>query len=426
MTREATDSAAALRHEVRQDGVCVTSMGDSAGRGTSPLSSQIDESSRRQPDDADERLRAVLGQTEGILMEMDEEGRCLAVWARSDDLLAAPQATMLGRTLEDILGPEIAGPMVERIHRVVATGHLDRFEYAMEVTSGRRWFCSEVLSVSSRPSVTFLIRDITLQKTLELRLIQADRLAALGTLAASVAHEVSNPLSYISANLNFALSGLGEMKKALRGEGAGAELASLALTLEECTEALDEARQGTQRLAHVTQDLKTYARGEDAIEGSADVQQALSRSISMAMGTIKMRARLINRLREVPPVRGSEERLGRVFLNLLLNAAQAIPEGMPDRHTVEVRLDVEASWVVAEVRDTGAGIAPEHLPRIFDPFFSTKPVGVGTGLGLSICHSIVKGVGGDIRVESTVGQGTCFRVLLPVREPSAPPAANGD
>ena len=151
---------------------------------------------QRQLEASAERLRAVLGQTDGIVMELDAEGRCLSVWARSDELLAAPQASMRGRRLHEILGPETAEPMVERVSRVVATGHFDRFEYALEVAGGRRWFCSEVLSLSPLPSVTFLIRDITLQKTMELRLLQADRLAALGTLAASVAHEVSNPLAF--------------------------------------------------------------------------------------------------------------------------------------------------------------------------------------------------------------------------------------
>ena len=402
-------------------------MGDPPGGGARAARPQIDDACQRRLDAADERLRVVLGQMDGILMEVDGAGRCLAVWARSDDLLAAPQASMVGRTLQEILGEATANPMVERVRRVAETGVFDRFEYALEVLGGRRWFCSETVSINEHKAVTFLIRDITLQKTLELRLLQADRLAALGTLAASVAHEVSNPLSYISTNLNFALNALAElskeMSKELRGEPGGAALGPLSLTLEECTEALEEARQGTLRLSHVTRDLKTYARGEDSIEGSADLHQAISRSINMAMGTIKSRARFVNRLRAVPRVKGSEERLGQVFLNLLLNAAQAIPEGTPDRYTVEVRLGVENGWVVAEVRDTGSGIAPEHLARIFDPFFTTKPVGVGTGLGLSICHSIVTSLGGDIRVESAVGQGTCFRVLLPLREEALPSAA---
>jgi two-component system, NtrC family, sensor kinase len=368
-------------------------------------------------------LRVVLEKMDGLLMEVDGAGRCLGVWAGSDELLAAPRETMVGRTLFDILGQETAAPMVERIRRVVETGVFDRFEYAMEVLGGRRWFCSETVSLNEHQGATFLIRDITLQKTLELRLLQADRLAALGTLAASVAHEVSNPLAYISTNLNFALSTLAEVSKVLGAQATHPEFGPLSHTLAECSEALEEARQGTQRLGHVTRDLKTYARGEDSIEGSADLHQALSRSINMAMGTIKTRARFINRLRAVPRVKGSEERLGQVFLNLLLNAAQAIPEGTPDRYSVEVRLGVEGTFVVAEVRDTGSGIAPEHLGRIFDPFFTTKPVGVGTGLGLSICHSIVTSLGGDIHVESAVGKGTCFRVLLPLRDGALPSAA---
>ncbi|SET71402.1 sensor histidine kinase [Stigmatella erecta] len=394
-------------------------MGDSAGRGAGTPPPE-DDAAKRALEAAEQRLRQVLGSTDGIVIELEADGRCLAVWTRGDELLAAPQDTVVGRTLVDILGPEVGPPMVERVHRVVTTGQFERFEYAMEVAGGRRWFCAEPLSLSPRPSATFFIRDITLQKTLELRLIQADRLASLGTLAASVAHEVSNPLGYISANLNFALSGMAEMRKALTGAQGAPDLAFLALTLEECREALDEAREGTVRLLHVTGDLKMYARGEDSIEGWANVQQAFESSLNMAQGTLLLRARILNRLQPVPLVRGSEARLGQVFLNLLLNAAQAIPEGAPEQHAVEVRLGVEEQWVVAEVRDTGVGIAPEHLKRIFDPFFTTKPVGVGTGLGLSICYSIVKGLGGEISVESTVGKGTCFRVVLPLRDGATP------
>jgi two-component system NtrC family sensor kinase len=140
----------------------------------------------------------------------------------------------------------------------------------------------------------------------------------------------------------------------------------------------------------------------------------LEGAINMATPELKHHARVIKQLCEVPLIHGSEARLGQVFLNLLINAAQAIPKGAPDKNRVEVRLRQENGMVVIEIQDTGTGIPPEILDRIFDPFFSTKPRGVGTGLGLSICHDIITRLGGDISVESTVGQGSCFRVRLPV------------
>lgn len=386
--------------------------------------SQVPEvgASQPRPDDsltvqleaAEERLRVVLGLTDGIVFEFDADGRYLAVLTRSNALLAAPPGELLGRTIADVLGPQAAAPFMERIHRVLATQRPERFEYSLDVPGGRRWFSADALPASHHTSVVCLVRDITPQKTLELKLLQADRLAALGTLAAGVAHEVSNPLGYVSSNLGFIAEELTELRRVL-GEDGPVDREGLRRTLEECVEALGEARQGTSRIREVVGDLKMFARGEEADsgEGLVDVRRALESSVNMAMPEIRHRARLVRELGDVPPVRGNESRLGQVFLNLLLNAAQAIPEGAPRENTVTVRTREEGGKVVAEIHDTGEGIPTENLKRIFDPFFSTKPVGVGTGLGLAICHGIITSMNGEISVESTPGQGTCFRVLLP-------------
>ena len=162
-------------------------------------------------------------------------------------------------------------------------------------------------------------------------------------------------------------------------------------------------------------DLKTFSREAQDPHRPVDVKRVLDSTLNLAAGEIRHRARLVKEYgQDVPPVRGSESRLGQVFLNLLLNAAQAITGGSPQENTITVRAWAEGGRVVAEIRDTGEGIPPENLERIFDPFFSTRPVGVGTGLGLAICHGIISAMHGDITVESTPGQGTCFRVLLPV------------
>ncbi|PTL75934.1 sensor histidine kinase [Vitiosangium sp. GDMCC 1.1324] len=374
-----------------------------------------DESLTLQLEAAEERLRVVLGLTDSIVFEFDAEGRYLAVLTRTEGLLAMPREQMLGRTLTEVLGPQVAAPFMERIQRVLATKQPDRFEYSLDVPGGRRWFSADGMLVPQRESVAFLVRDVTRQKTLELNLEQADRLAALGTLAAGVAHEVSNPLGYITSNLNFIAEGLAEVRQALDGEVGPEARERLRGSLKECAEALDEARQGTARIRDVVGDLKVFARGEDAssLVGPTDVRRALEASINMAMPELRHRARLIRNLEEVPTARGNESRLGQVFLNLLLNAAQAIPEGAPGDHSVEVRSRAEGGNVVVEIRDTGMGIPAENLARIFDPFFSTKPVGVGTGLGLSICHGIITAMQGQLTVESTVGKGSCFRVLLP-------------
>jgi signal transduction histidine kinase len=320
----------------------------------------------------------------------------------------------LGRTVSEVLGPQAAAPFMERLRRTLETGKPDRYEYSLNVASGLRWFRADAVCMPNRQSAVFLIRDITTHKLMEQRLIQADRLAAMGTLAAGVAHEVNNPLSYIGSNLNFISEGVEALRGQLKGPITAAELTRTTAEIDECLEALSEAQEGTARILHLARNLKTFARGKDRPEGWVDVRQALESSLAIALRELSSRARLVKQLAQVPAVRGNETHLEQVFLNLLLNAAQAIPVGAPEQNRVEARLFVEQGCVVVEIRDTGAGMSEEMIQRIFDPFFSTKPMGSGAGLGLSVSHGIITSMGGDISVESAVGQGTCFRVRLPI------------
>ena len=171
-----------------------------------------------------------------------------------------------------------------------------------------------------------------------------------------------------------------------------------------------------------------FARADTQRAQPVDVNRVITSAINMAWNEIRHRARLERSLGEVAPVEAAEGKLGQVFLNLLVNAAQAIPEGAADRNVIAVRTCTDAGQVHVEIRDSGAGISPENMEHLFEPFFTTKPADVGTGLGLSICRGIVTGLGGDITVQSTPGS-TVFRVSLPAaasREaprPVARPAA---
>ena len=239
--------------------------------------------------------------------------------------------------------------------------------------------------------------------TMTAQLMLADRMVSIGTLAAGVAHEINNPLAYLIAALDF----IEREMKSVRERLPPAQS-------EEVVEALAEAREGAERVRHVARDLRTFARIDGERRSRVDVRNVMESSINMAFSEIKYRARFVKDYGATPQVLGNEGRLGQVFLNLLINAAQAIPEGHTQENEIRVttRTDNQGHAIV-EVRDSGSGIPPEIVKRIFDPFFTTKPPGVGTGLGLSICRNIVTTMGGDIHVESEVHRGTVFRVILP-------------
>ncbi len=256
-----------------------------------------------------------------------------------------------------------------------------------------------------------VVRDVTDLLTMQARLAGADRLASVGTVAAGVAHELKNPLAYVDANLEFLEAGLA---------GLAARHPEEARAMGPLGEAVREALVGARRMQVIVRDLKTFSRDDDSPDAVADVRRVLESCINMAAAELKRRATLRKDLVAVPPVRLSEARLGQVLLNLLVNAAQAIPDGDPRAHQVAVATRWRADGrVEVEVRDSGPGIPPAVLPRIFEPFYTTKRPGEGTGLGLSICRSILEGAGGTIEVESAPGQGACFRVVLPVAEPGA-------
>jgi signal transduction histidine kinase len=257
------------------------------------------------------------------------------------------------------------------------------------------------------PAVDRELREAALraeQRKLREQLLISDRMASVGTLAAGMAHEINNPLAAIVTNLEL-------MSRDLK---LVAERFPVGEALREVVSELQDARESADRLRDIVQDLKIFSRcPDDEHREAVDVQHVIESSLRMAHNEIRHRARLVRDYAVVPLVDGNESRLGQVFLNLIVNAAQSMPEGDVVHNEIRVTTRVNAmGGVVIEVRDTGSGISPEHLPRIFDAFFTTKPVGIGTGLGLSICHRIVCGLGGQLEVESKLGEGSVFRLTL--------------
>jgi signal transduction histidine kinase len=233
------------------------------------------------------------------------------------------------------------------------------------------------------------------------RLAAADRMAALGTLASGFAHEINNPLTYVAANLQV----LRDRLPALLNAHAAAEVREL----------LDDTIDGAERIRRIVKHAQMVAPVQpEERETVVDLRAALEAALTLAANEIRHRARLVREMSGNPCVRGDRGRVEQLFLNLLLNAAQAIAEGHAANN--EIRVSLRASppgRALVEIADSGCGIPAEVQERVFQPFFTTKPVGQGTGLGLSICHGIVSALGGEISFESAPGSGTVFHVIIP-------------
>ena len=255
------------------------------------------------------------------------------------------------------------------------------------------------------------------------RLAHLDRMASLGTLAAGIAHEINNPLTYVIANLELIEEEMPrliqEYSTAMQRGPASTRSSerptpTVVARLNEISARLRDALDGSERIRGIVLNVKTFSRASDDHRTFVDVRSVLDSSIKVVMSEIRQRARLVKEYDNVPLVLANPGQLGQVFLNLLLNAAHSIELDDPETNVIRIiTRKAPGDNIVVEVSDTGKGIPAEAQPRIFDPFFTTKPIGVGTGLGLSVCHGIVRSLGGTITVESEMHRGSTFRVVLP-------------
>jgi PAS domain S-box-containing protein len=259
------------------------------------------------------------------------------------------------------------------------------------------------------------------------QLLQSEKMASIGQLAAGVAHEINNPIGFVSSNLGSLrgyiepLFGLVALLKRLPASALPDELSTelarvdaavdLDFVQEDLPQLLNESEEGLSRVKKIVQDLKDFSRVDHADWQDADLNAGLNSTLNVVMNEVKYKAEVRKNYGSLPPVRCIAAQLNQVFMNLIVNAAHAIPE----RGTITLSTKAEGDWVCIEVADTGTGMTEEVKRRIFEPFFTTKPVGKGTGLGLSLSFSIVQKHGGRIEVDSEPGNGTRFRVWIPVR-----------
>jgi signal transduction histidine kinase len=275
-----------------------------------------------------------------------------------------------------------------------------------------------------------LQREIDERKQLESQLVQSEKLASLGQLAAGVAHEINNPIGFISSNLG-ALDGyfkqLQEMLDAYRRAEEAItsseviehlaqlrERVELDFLREDIPLLIKESKDGIGRVGQIVKDLKDFSRVDANQQWQwANLQQGIESTLNIVANELKYKADVVKEYQDLPDIECLPSQINQVIMNLIVNASQAMGA---QRGTITLRTGLEGETVSIEVADTGSGIEPDNLPKIFDPFFTTKPVGQGTGLGLSLSYGIVKKHQGDISVRSEVGVGSTFRVELPVRQ----------
>ncbi len=407
----------------------LTPLRDSDGEVTGGLGLVEDVTARRRAQDAlarsEANFRALIENAPDAIGVVRATGPHIYVNRRLAQLLGYEREDLLTVRPTDLMDDTNKAQFAERNRRRERGETLPSAEYRLRHRDGR------VLSVETTtmkvqfdggPAVLAMIRDLTDRKRMQAQLLLSDRLASVGVLAAGIAHEINNPLAFVMANLDvLARKSLPEMLVLARDDDERGRIARAA-------EMIEQSRDGADRMRRIVRDVKTFARGDDETREPVDVQSSLDAALQLVSHELRRRARVVRDFAPVPKVEANESRLGQVFLNLLVNALQALPEH--GEHEVRVRISAPTeAAVLVEVIDTGEGIPADVLSRVFDPFFTTKPIGVGTGLGLFVCQGIVASVGGALSIASEVGKGTTVSVSLPAittpsdRAPSGPPSS---
>ena len=334
-----------------------------------------------------------------------------------------------GRRLQRVISaPYLAQQRLLETQVAERTGQLQRAHDRLQAEVEERKQVQKALLHEQQEQLSLIAKLEQAQN----QLLQAEKMASIGQLAAGVAHEINNPVGFISSNLHTLEGYIADLCRVLSSYAAADELLrtrpelaqSIAAVkaqvdydylLDDLGALLRESKEGLERVRKIVQDLKDFSRSDSKEYQWYDLQRGLDSTLNMASNEIKYRATVTKEYADLPPVYCCLTQINQVVLNLLVNAAQSIT-GMG---SIVLRCGCDGTWAWIEVQDNGCGIPEPQLKRIFDPFYTTKPVGVGTGLGLSLSYGIVRDHGGRIEVRSRVDEGTRFRVWLPVQGPPA-------
>jgi PAS domain S-box-containing protein len=388
---------------------------------------------------------------ESGLLVLDAEARVVHANPAAARILGEEEGSLRGRSIVDWLPG--GAPGVPLLAQALLAGSRVRGAEAVVVRRDGRYVpvglsLAPLAAGPQQRGAVAIFQDLSELKQLQRQVLQSEKMASIGQLAAGVAHEINNPMGFVHANLFQMEEYLADLRRLLDAahqlaeraahdgspglQAAAAEWSGLAakldgeFLLDDFAKAIRESLEGSERVRHIVQDLRAFAHRDDGEWVMADLNRCLDSTAHIVWTMMKHSVVLRKEYAPLPPVRCLPLQLEQVFMNLLVNAYQAIEQRAGERGgagEIVLRTQAEAKRVVISVVDDGVGIPPAHLDRIFDPFFTTKEVGVGTGLGLSTSFDIVRRHGGTIRALDRPGGGTVFEVELPLPEPAAAPVS---
>ena len=411
-------------------------------------------------------LGTIMNSVQDLIVKTDEKGK-LSRWnAYAEQVTGYNSAQLHGHDISTLLREDDRGKAAAAVQKAFECGRAEVEVHIVHKDGSARLFHCIGVAVKDETgkvvALTAVGRDITQQRKAELalqqekaeqeillkrlqetqnQLLQSEKMASIGQLAAGVAHEINNPVGYINSNVSSLKQYVQDLFTVLEAYQAGEKFISDQNTLDaihavkqkvdleflkrDILDLTRESQEGVLRVKQIVQDLKDFSHVDQGEWSCADLYTGLDSTLNIVHNELKYKAQVVKEYGDLPHIECLASQLNQVFMNLLVNAAHAID----DHGIITVRTGVDnntcggGQWVWVQIADTGKGIAPEHLRRVFDPFFTTKPVGKGTGLGLSLSYGIVEKHGGHIEVISEPGRGSTFTVRLPVRQPEAKMAA---